>query len=505
MRKILFLFLIVLQSEITFALTKNDVLSVQDGIYYLDGAPFAEIGWNKFDICWLFWDEINAGRPLSATNEMVIKQRSSIQELAQAGVKTIRLFGCVHSAKFNSWLAAYNNPLKHENCWLPLDKTLDICEEFNIRAIVSLMCENFVDRSTSENLRELVADSTSASRKMLYQYIDETVERYKNRKGVLAWEISNELTNKCDIQPGTRVNADGERLPAIAQLALFYKQVGRRIKSIDNLRMVTSGGSYFREMAYGLSIIPQSDTPVSWPANRDTYTQYKNIHKLVYDNSEFENVDIHFYMRKAPNYQIRANDGSDFMMNEVRFNTLVASIGKPLMLGEYGALPKERTDINYWLTGHDWFDTFTGESDSAQMYVQDACDRAVNSGCRLIYWWCYDSHRPQDQADPQRMDLDVTRTPILFRKVIDANRRLKQKYNITTVDAIKPVSTPQMWFSDGKLNFSDELKGRICKVYNLQGVLVEQLIAGNNTPSPINQNGIFIVKLEDKTIKIFKN
>jgi len=502
MRKILIVLLVVLQSGIAFALTKNDVLSVQNGIYYLDGAPFAEIGWNKFDICWLFWDEINAGRSLTATNEMVVKQRSSIQELAQAGIKTIRLFGCVHSSKFNSWLTAYNNPLKHENCWLPLDKTLDICEEFNIRAIVSLMCENFVDRTTTENLRELVGDSTSASRRMLYKYIDETIDRYKNRRGVLAWEVSNELTNKCDILPGTRVNSDGERLPTMAQLALFYKQVGRRIKSNDTLRMVTSGGSYFREMAYGLSIIPQSETSVAWPANRDTYTQYKNIHKLVYDNSEFENMDIHYYMRKAPNYQIRANDGTDFMMNEVRFNTLSTSIGKPLMLGEYGALPKERTDPDYWLTGHDWFETFAGESDSAQMYVQDACDRAVNSGIRLIYWWCYDSHRPMDQNDPQRMDLDVTRTPVLFQKVIDANRRLKQKYNITTVNTPKTIENPGMWFSNGYLNFSTEQNGKVCKVYNLEGTLVDRFNVNGLHSEQLSQKGIFIVRLEDKALKI---
>lgn len=503
MRKIILIALVLFQTGFATALTKNDVLSVQNGVYYLDGAPFAEIGWNKFDICWLFWDEINAGRSLTDTNDMVMKQRSSIQELAQAGVKTIRLFGCVHGSKFSSWISAYNNPLKHESCWLPLDKTLDICEEFNIRAVISLMCENFVDRNTTENVRELVADSTSVSRQMLYQYIDETVNRYKNRRGVLAWEVSNEMTNKCDIMPGTRINSDGERLPTMAQMSTFYKQVGRRIKAIDNLRMVTSGGSYLREMAYGLSIIPQSETPAAWPINRDMYTQYKNMYKLVYDNSEFENVDIHFYMRKAPNYQIRANDGTDFMMNEIRFNTLSTAIGKPLMLGEYGALPKERTNTDYWLTGHDWFETFTGESDSAQMYVQDACDRAVNSGCRLIYWWCYDSHRPQDQVDPQRMDLDVTRTPVLFQKVIDANRRLKQKYNITTVNPPELIENSKMWFSDGCLNFSTEQIGKICSIYNSQGKLLKQIKAANNTH--LQYKGLLLITVDNESIKILNN
>jgi len=485
-------------------ITADDVLSVRDTIYYLDGSPFAEIGWNKFDINWMFWDEINAGRQLTETNEMVVNQKSAIKELADAGVKTIRLFGCVHENKFDAWLAAYNDTITHEKSWLPLDKTLDICEKYNIRAIVSLMCENFVDKTSTDNLRELVGDSTSASRQMLYKYIDEAITRYKDRKGVLAWEISNEMTNKCDILPGTRVNSEGERLPTMAQLAQFYKQVGRRIKSIDPLRIVTSGGSYIREMAYGLSIIPMTTTTTAWPTYRDTYTQYKNMYKLVYDDSQFSNVDIHFYMRKAPNYQIRANDGSDFMMNEVRFNTMSRAIGKPLMLGEYGALPKVRTNTDYWLTGHDWFETFEGESDSAQMYVQEACDRAVNSGCRLIYWWCYDSFRPQDLTDPQRMDLDVDRTPILFQKVLDANVRLKQKFNISTITAAtKSEESKKKLYLSGKTLYCDEdLVGKSITIFNSQGQKITSFLARNQNELNLPKGIVYLIKVDDQVLKL---
>ncbi|MDX9748140.1 MAG: hypothetical protein RBT57_06530 [Paludibacter sp.] len=499
MKHIYLLILLILQSGTGFALTKNDVLSVQNGIYYLDGAPFAEIGWNKFDICWLFWDEINAGRTLNESNTMVIKQNNSIRELSEAGIKTIRLFGCVHNNKFTSWINAFNDPVDNERCWIPLDVTLEICKKHNIRAIVSLMCENFVDRTSDENLRELVADSASSSRNLLNRYIDKTILRYKDHPSVLAWEVSNEMTNKADILPGTRINADGQRLPTMAQLSNFYKQVGKRIKAIDTLRIVTSGGSYLREMAYGLSILPQSTSAVAWPKVTDTYTQYKNMYKLIYDNSEFSNVDIHFYMRKAPNYQIRSNDGADFMMNETRFNTLSTSIGKPLMLGEYGALPKERTNKDYWLTGQDWFETFSGESDSAQMYVQEACDRAVNSGCRLIYWWCYDSHRPQDQNDPQRMDLDITRTPVLFQKVLDANKRLKQKHNIfLTVN--NSDYEKNCWFADGKLFIPDEYIGKTLRIFNAQGVMLRNVIAEKNPD--IYEKGLLFISIGKTKMKI---
>lgn len=504
--KFLLLVLVVLQTGIAFALTKNDVLSVQNGIYYLDGAPYAEIGWNKFDINWLFFDEVYAGRTLTANNAMLKKQQASMKELADAGVKTIRFFGCVHPNSFyNKWLPAYNDPIKRGTmCDAAMDSAISTCEKYNIRAIVSLMCDNFVDRTTtpSENIRELVVDPNSKSRVLLYDYLNHVINRYKNRRGVLAWEVSNEMTLGCDILPGTRINAAGERLPTHAQLSQFYKDVCAKIKTYDPLRMVTSGGSILREMAYGLSICTATQT--SWP-DRDTYSHHKSMYQLIYDNSGFENVDIHFYLKKTPNYQIYYDNGSPLVMNEQLYNNLATSIGKPMMLGEYGALPKLKTDADYWLTGTDWFVTFDGEPADAQQYVQEAADRAVDSGCRLIFWWCYDSQRPQDQNDPQRMDLDKTRTPILFQKILDANIRLKQKYNIIFSENNPTENQKKIWYSGGKIYFTPDFYGKSCRIFNLQGILIKQFIARDHVPLDIKQKGIVLVKSEDKAIKIIND
>ncbi|MDR1172444.1 MAG: hypothetical protein LBL24_08335 [Bacteroidales bacterium] len=38
--------------------------------------------------------------------------------------------------------------------------------------------------------------------------------------------------------------------------------------------------------------------------------------------------------------------------------------------------------------------------------------------------------REQDQGAPQRMDLDLQRTPVLFQMVVDANLKLKEKFGI---------------------------------------------------------------------------
>ena len=506
MKKIAFYFFILIHSGYLNALTKNEVLSVQNGIYYLDGAPFAEIGWNKFDINWLFFAEVYANRTLTDNNSRVVKQRNSMRELSEAGFKTIRFFGMVHPSDFQEkWLPAWNNTnQRNAKCNAPMDKAIAICEEFNIRAVISLMADNFVNTSVvpAEDYKDLIANRNSQSRKDLYAYLDYVITRYKDRKGVLAWEVSNEMTLDVDINPGTRIASNGERRPTAAELSQFYKDVCARIKGIDNLRMVTSGGSVLREMAYGLSQLPQTETVSPWPA-RDTYNQHKSMYGLYYTNSGFENVDIHFYTKKAPNYQILNNNGQPLQLTAKGYNDMMTSLGVPLMIGEYGALPKvDKTNKMYWLTGDDWFTTFENETDTAQMYVQEACDNAVNSGCRLIYWWCYDSHRPQDQNDRERMDLDKVRTPILFQKVVDANRRLKQKFNITSINE-PSIQDRKLWFSDGKLCCSSDYIGKHCRVYNVQGVLLQQFISANSIE--LKYDGLLLVKVEDKTIKIFNS
>jgi hypothetical protein len=513
MKKSLFLLLLISHSAISSAvLTKNDVLSVSGMKYYLDGKEFAEISWNKFDINWLFWEEVYAGRTLTATNEMVKKQNNSLKTLAADGFKTIRFFGNVHPANFYSqWWPAYNNVTnKAKMCDAAMDKAIEICEANNIRAIVSLMCDNFVNKEVTpaEDYRTLISNPNSQSRKDLYAYLTYTINKYKDRKGVLAWEVSNEMTLDVDVAPGIR-EMGVEKRPNAAELNQFFKDVCAKIKSIDKLRMVTSGGSVLREHAYGLSQIPQS-TEVQLYPKRDTWTEHKNMYSMYYKNTGFSNVDIHFYMKKAPNYQIRDDKGNNLQLTALEYNKLCSEITVPLMMGEYGALPKvNKSDKMYWLTGDDWFTTFTNETDTAQLYVQQACDNAVNSGCRLIYWWCYDSHRKMDQNDPERMDLEKTRTPKLYNMVKAANAKLKKRHNIiadnsviTNNNEIATEKDPMAWMKGDKLIFKPECIGKVCRIYNGQGALLHEFTASNEYL--LNDKGMLIIKIENQTIRILK-
>src|SRR5579862_8917284 len=177
-------------------LTPNDVLSIRDGRFFLDGKPFAEISFNKFDLFWQLYDQAVAGKQLDSGNALVQAQDKALRNLHQLGFKTIRMFALPWGPEGP---ASYADPVKRKNLYAALDKTLELCDANNIRVVWSLGAGSFTDTKLDhqkgwvfgeEQQRELVSNPESRGRKLLYGYIDETITRYRNRKAVLMWEIS---------------------------------------------------------------------------------------------------------------------------------------------------------------------------------------------------------------------------------------------------------------------------------------------------------------------------
>lgn len=236
-----------LASPLQAEVTRDDVLSIQNGRFFLDGRPFAEISFNKFDLFWQLYGELAAGRTLDAANPMVQAQDRALRDLHEMGFRTIRIFALPWGP---SGPAAYADPAKRRTLYAALDKTVELCDRYDIRLVWSLGAATFTDTRLEpgkgwvfgeEQERELISNRESRGRKLLDQYIDETVTRYKHRKTVLMWEISNEVTLSADIGDRNRV-FQGQRMPTLKEVAGFFDDVGRRIKANDPLRLVNSGG-----------------------------------------------------------------------------------------------------------------------------------------------------------------------------------------------------------------------------------------------------------------------
>ena len=108
-----------LASPLEAELTRDDVLSIQHGRFFLEGRLFAEISFNKFDLFWQLYGELAAGRTLDAANPMVQAQDRALRDLHEMGFRTIRIFALPWGP---SGLAAYADPAKRQMLYAALAK-----------------------------------------------------------------------------------------------------------------------------------------------------------------------------------------------------------------------------------------------------------------------------------------------------------------------------------------------------------------------------------------------
>jgi len=402
-------------------LTRDDVLSVKDGRFYLYGRPFAEISFNKFDLFWELYGELAAGRPLTDDNPMVQAQTRALRDLHKMGFKTIRVFGLPWGP---SGPDSYSDPQKRVNLYAAIDKALDLCDRYHIRSVWCLGSDTFTDTKLDrgwkygeEQLRELMANPNSRGRQLLYRYLDETISRYKNRRTILMWEIANEETLSADIGDKDGIY-EGQRMPTLKDVSLFCDGVAKRIKSDDPLRLVNNGGSSMRESQWHLY------QRQGWP--RDTFEEQFKCVDLLFGHSAVDVFDIHYYPDGKLGYAISGTNGQPAYLNLKGYMTIAKRIGKPLMIGEFGFAPAPKSDEKTWKKNPDYFESYA-DTAAAKPWIQHALNGVVGAGVQLSYWWTYQSDRPVDQKSTTRFDIDLERNPELLKCFIDANRRLQHK------------------------------------------------------------------------------
>jgi hypothetical protein len=301
---------------------------------------------------------------------------------------------------------------------------LDLCDAHEIRVVWSLGAGSFTDTRLDaekgwvygeEQLRELIAQPESRSRQLLYRYIDETVARYRHRKAVLMWEISNEVTLQADIGDGNRIY-NGERMPTLREVAGFFDDVAKRIKSVDPLRLVTSGGSNMRESQWHLHL------GQGW--KRDTYEEQFKCFELLYANSAVDVIDIHSYPNGKPGYLIADAEGKEAWLNNKGYAAISSRLHKPLMIGELGLQPSPKTNEEIWRSTPNYFESYANK-DAARPWVEKTLNDVVEARVPLTYWWCYQSDRSDDANNGQRLDVSRERNPELVACVAEANRHLQ--------------------------------------------------------------------------------
>ena len=386
----------------------DDVLTWQNGQFHLGGKPFAEISFNKFDLLWAIHDSLIASEKKhdpSLLQKAVARQDSALRDLHSMGFRTIRIFG----APWGPFATTWSDPAARKQLFEAVDTTLDLCEKNQIQVVYSLGLGGFASGADSTQVSPLYADPNSDARQRCYGYIDAMVSRYKNRKAIAMWEVSNELTLAADIGV-----YKGKLQPSLPQVAAFLDATAQRIKQNDSLRLVSTGGSCLRASTW------HRWHEKSWTL--DTLDQYKESYAAFFEHSAIDVVDSHYYELKVGGVKLAPGpDGKDVMMTPASFMQIVLALGKAPIIGEYGTLPSgwvnEKTDPD-WFQGYD--------DANAIEWVQKGLNELVDAKVPITYWWAYQSDRPVDQkANPVVFSLETT--PDLVKRIAEANRLLKSR------------------------------------------------------------------------------
>jgi hypothetical protein len=207
-------------------------------------------------------------------------------------------------------------------------------------------------------------------------------------------------------------------MPSLKDVAGFFDDVARRIKSIDPLRLVNSGGSNMRECQWHLYL------GQGW--KKDTFEEQFKCFQLLYANSAVDVIDIHSYPDNHPGYAVVSGDGKSMWLDNKGYRAISKRLAKPLVIGELGLHAFAKAEKKIWDETPDYFESFE-DAKAAKPWVARTLTDVIEAGVPISYWWCYQSDDPNERNNPQRFDLARDRNPELVNCIAEANRRLKAK------------------------------------------------------------------------------
>lgn len=390
---------------------KDGILRNVGGKLYMNGEPYYEISFNKFDLYYQILSDWAPNSQYPSSQFTISAAEEALKSLSEQGFKSIRVFG--YSNEFTDLM--YNE--EHQKIYFEaMDKMFDLCDKYGIKVVVCLgLIENYLLENNyiegkgwitaNVSTTDIVADANSESRQNVYKYLDKFITRYKDRDSVLMWEIKNEGSLEMDI--GGAVNSVKYSL---LQLAQFYGDCADKIRALDNKHLITSGDSILRKSQWNLFADVMKDGIITWK----TDTKEERLKALALLNEKLDLLSVHAYgigLENPEGYYLDENGklakyDFKFLMDEA------AKIGKILYNGETN-----------------------GEFDTASptFYTDTAAflDSIIDSGLQLTHWWTFRTDR-QGFNDGMAWTIDGTE---LMQVIIEANNKIKAKYVVNKAAA----------------------------------------------------------------------
>ena len=397
---------------------QNDgILRNIHGRFYMNGQPYYEISFNKFDIAAQIlinyfpdnFRDFNIGEDQRANAERALK------ELHDNGFTSIRFFSYIDSYDM------IHDPTESEKYWKGLDELFDLCDKYGIKVVPSLCCgtgymtaceyvEGLGYVSMGEDRIDLITNPESKSRAFQKAYIETYINRYKDRDTILMWEINNEMNLEMDVGPSI-----GNVTYSAYQLSEFYAWCTDVINTCDPDRLVTSGDSVQRNSNYHLlaGTMAGRDTN-DWAV--DSYDQRLYMNYLINGLGGMDATSVHAYGESTEDLHI-ATGRLKSTANRMSLSIMVdeaRALGQPLYVGEAG--------------------TGTAHGNTDYTSIQKTLDGYVALGLQLVHWWSYDTCRQPSFGDDNDWNMNMTDFPESVAMIKAANEALKAKWLVNRAD-----------------------------------------------------------------------
>ena len=302
------------------------------------------LGANKFDLLMQYegyagWQSDGSPGYRHVTHAM---GRKAILDAADAGFRFFRVsvsgYGGTNpqGARRDMLRLWQSDP---ETYWRRVDQMFDDLDAAGLQIVPSLFW-NIAQfpALTGETTTDFIRDPRSASRALAARYLREFVTRYRARKTILFYELTNEFNLDADLDKRQRC-LDQRHNPALcvsignfteADLDAFAKDMVGLIRAIDPGRKVTSGYGVPQAWAYHMALQPEwtrrggftHDSPEEFASNLTT------IHR------DFDIVSVHVYPQTRADRFGRPPDSQARLIADAA--RVAHADHKTLFLGEFG-------------------------------------------------------------------------------------------------------------------------------------------------------------------------
>ncbi len=269
------------------------------------GAAAGDMGANKFDLLMQYTGRASGGDGSPAYLRVTRAMgRKAILDGADAGFTFFRVSapGFLSTAatdkRKNDLALWFTDP---QSYWRLVDAMFDDLDRAGIRLVPTFVWNAaHFPAVANESIGTLIRNPHSKSRALLEQYVGAFIDRYKDRKTILFYELSNELNLQADLDLHRRC-LEHAHDPArcsiedgftTGDMIAFSRQMVLFIKQHDPSRRVSSGYSLPRPSADHLERQPEfSVQGPDWTP--DSLAEFKD--NLTRTQSPFDIVSVHVY------------------------------------------------------------------------------------------------------------------------------------------------------------------------------------------------------------------